>query len=54
VVELQEPGLFVVSGTTVRGKYVLHIVNTNHRSRREDFDLLVQEVIRLGLELETT
>jgi glutamate/tyrosine decarboxylase-like PLP-dependent enzyme len=54
VVELQEQGLVVVSGTTVKGKYVLHIVNTNHRSRREDFDLLVREVIRIGLELETT
>ncbi len=48
VVELQEQGLAVPSGTTIDNKYVLHIVNTNHRSRREDFELLVRETIRVG------
>jgi glutamate/tyrosine decarboxylase-like PLP-dependent enzyme len=48
VVELQEEGIAVPSGTTLNGRYVLHVANTNHRSRREDFDLLVREVIRLG------
>jgi aromatic-L-amino-acid decarboxylase len=48
VEELQEQGLAVVSGTRVREQYVLHVGITNHRSRREDFDLLVREVIRLG------
>ena len=48
VVELQEQGIAVPSGTTLNGKYVLHVANTNHRSRREDFDLLVREVVRLG------
>ena len=48
VIELQEQGIAVVSGTTIKGKYVLHVANTNHRSRREDFDLLVREVIRFG------
>jgi aromatic-L-amino-acid/L-tryptophan decarboxylase len=50
-VELQERGIAVPSGTTVSGRHVLRVGNTNHRSRREDFDLLVQEVIRLGGEL---
>jgi glutamate/tyrosine decarboxylase-like PLP-dependent enzyme len=50
LIELQESGLAVLSGTTIRGKYVLHVANTNHRSRREDFDALVREVIRLGRE----
>lgn len=50
-VELQERGLAVVSVTTIRGRCVLHMANTNHRSRREDFDALVQEVIQLGKEL---
>mgnify|MGYP000712382118 CR=1 FL=1 len=45
---LQEEGIAVPSGTTLNGRYVLHVANTNHRSRREDFDLLVREVIRLG------
>jgi glutamate/tyrosine decarboxylase-like PLP-dependent enzyme len=51
VVELQEQGVVVPSGTIVGGRYVVHVANTNHRSRREDFDLLVREVIRAGDEL---
>jgi glutamate/tyrosine decarboxylase-like PLP-dependent enzyme len=50
-VELQERGIAVPSVTTIRGKCVLHVGNTNHRSRREDFDVLVREVIRIGKEL---
>jgi glutamate/tyrosine decarboxylase-like PLP-dependent enzyme len=48
LVEMQESGLAAPSGTTIRGRYVLHVANTNHRSRREDFEFLVQEVVRLG------
>jgi glutamate/tyrosine decarboxylase-like PLP-dependent enzyme len=50
VVGLQEQGIAVVSGTTLRGRYCIHMANTNHRSRLEDFDLLVREVIRIGNE----
>jgi aromatic-L-amino-acid decarboxylase len=50
-IELQEEGIAVISGTTIKGKYVLHLANCNHRSRREDFDVLVREVIRIGKEL---
>jgi aromatic-L-amino-acid decarboxylase len=50
-VELQERGIAVPSATTIRGRCVLHVANTNHRTRREDFDVLVKEVIRLGGEL---
>jgi aromatic-L-amino-acid decarboxylase len=51
LVELQEQGIAVPSGTTIAGKYVLRVGHTNHRSRREDFDVLVGEVIRIGQEL---
>jgi aromatic-L-amino-acid decarboxylase len=51
LIELQERGIAVPSGTTIRGRFVLHVAHTNHRSRREDFDILVREVIRLGEEL---
>lgn len=50
-IELQEQGIAMPSTTTVRGKCVLHVVNTNHRSRREDFDVLVREAIRIGKDL---
>jgi aromatic-L-amino-acid/L-tryptophan decarboxylase len=53
VVELQEQGVVVTSGTVLRGSYAIHVANTNHRSRREDFDLLVGEVVRLGRKLAT-
>lgn len=49
--ELQEQGIAAPSSTTIRGKNVLHVAHTNHRSRREDFDILVREVIRIGKEL---
>jgi len=49
--ELQERGIAVPSGTLVRGRYVLHVANTNHRSRRADFDLLVEETLRAGEKL---
>lgn len=51
VVELQERGVAVPSGTRIRGRYAIRVANTNHRSRREDFDLLVRETIRIGEEL---
>ena len=50
--ELQESGLAVPSGTTLLGKFVLHVANTNHRTRRDDFDFLVREVVRLGKSLD--
>jgi glutamate/tyrosine decarboxylase-like PLP-dependent enzyme len=46
--ELQEEGIAVPSTVTIWGRKYLHIAITNHRSRKEDFDLLVREVIRVG------
>jgi glutamate/tyrosine decarboxylase-like PLP-dependent enzyme len=50
LVELQEAGIAVPSGTVLHGRYLLHVANTNHRTKRADFDLLVREVVRLGRE----
>jgi aromatic-L-amino-acid/L-tryptophan decarboxylase len=52
LVELQERGIAVPSGTRVRGRFALRVANTNHRTRREDFDALVDAVRRIGRELE--
>jgi aromatic-L-amino-acid decarboxylase len=49
--ELQERGIAVPSTVTLRGRNYLHVAVTNHRSRKEDFDLFVREVIRVGTEL---
>lgn len=54
VIELQEEGKAIPSLTKIRGRDVIHIANTNHRTRREDFDILVCEVIRLGKKISQT
>jgi glutamate/tyrosine decarboxylase-like PLP-dependent enzyme len=48
LIRLHESGIAVPSYTTLGGRYALRVAITNHRSRREDFDLLVREVIKLG------
>lgn len=49
--ELQEQGIAVPTGSTVRGHAVIHVAITNHRTRREDLALLARETVRLGREL---
>lgn len=53
LVRLHESGVAAPSYTVIRGKYAIRVCITNHRSRREDFDLLVDEVLRLGREMVT-
>lgn len=50
-IELQERGVAVPSIVTIKGKQYLHVAITNHRSRQEDLDLLVCEVLRIGKSL---
>jgi aromatic-L-amino-acid/L-tryptophan decarboxylase len=47
-VELQEQGIAIPSTVTIRGRKYIHVAITNHRSRREDFECLVREAIRIG------
>ena len=54
LIRLHESGAAVPSYTTLAGRYVLRVAITNHRSRWEDFDFLVEEVVRLGRELKDT
>jgi glutamate/tyrosine decarboxylase-like PLP-dependent enzyme len=51
LIRVQESGAAVVTGTMLKGKQAIRMCNVNHRTRREDFDLLVREVIRTGNEL---
>jgi aromatic-L-amino-acid decarboxylase len=53
LMRLHESGVAVPSYTTLAGKYAIRVANTNQRSRREDFQLLVDTVIKLGKEIET-
>ena len=50
VADLQERGIAAPSTTRVKGKLAIRVAITNHRSRREDFDLLVDSVIALAEE----
>ncbi len=52
LMRLQEQGIAVPSSTRLDGKFALRVANTNQRSRREDFELLVRESVRLGREIE--
>jgi glutamate/tyrosine decarboxylase-like PLP-dependent enzyme len=51
VARIQESGIAVPSTTTLRGKLSVRVCITNHRSRLEDFDLLVGALERVGAEL---
>jgi glutamate/tyrosine decarboxylase-like PLP-dependent enzyme len=49
--ELQEQGIAAPSYTTLNGQYCLRAAISNHRSRIEDFEMLVREVVELGRRL---
>ncbi len=51
VMSLQESGIAAPSTTKLNGKLAIRVNITNHRSVNADFDLLVEEVIKLGREL---
>jgi hypothetical protein len=51
LIRLHESGVAAPSYTTLKGQYALRAAITNHRSRLEDFDLMIQEVLRIGREL---
>jgi aromatic-L-amino-acid/L-tryptophan decarboxylase len=48
---VQERGIAVPSSTVLGGRFALRVAITNHRSRREDFDLFVEAVLAAGAEL---
>lgn len=51
MLRLQEEGIAAISDTTVRGEHCLRVAINNHRTRREDLELLVRETIRLGAKI---
>jgi aromatic-L-amino-acid decarboxylase len=51
LLRIQESGLAVPSGTIIDGKFAIRVAITNHRSKREDFDLLVKAVSKFGEEI---
>ncbi|HXM21582.1 MAG TPA: pyridoxal-dependent decarboxylase [Terriglobales bacterium] len=51
LLQLQESGVASPSSTILGGRFAIRVANVNHRSRREDFEYLISEVIRLGEEI---
>ena len=51
VIELQERGIAAPSTTRVHGRLAIRVNITNHRTRMEDLDLLVEHVLSIASEL---
>ena len=51
LIQLQEQGICAPSYTTLNGRYCLRVAIANHRSLRDDFDVLVREAVRIGQKL---
>lgn len=54
MLRMQEAGIAAVSDTTVKGRHCLRAAICNHRTRRSDLELLVEEVLRIGNDLRAT
>jgi aromatic-L-amino-acid decarboxylase len=51
LLRVHESGVAVPSYTTLDGKYALRVCITNHRTRRSDLDVMLEEVLRIGKDL---
>ena len=51
LVRLQTEGIAAPSSTLIDGRFSIRVAIVNHRSRRSDFELLVESSERLGDEL---
>jgi len=50
LLRLQEQGIAVPSSTVLGGRFAIRVAVTNHRSKLNDFEELVRQVVRLGRE----
>ena len=48
LMRLHEEGVATPSYTFLNGNYVIRVANTNHRSKKSDFESLVKNVLRIG------
>ncbi len=52
LMRLQEQGIASPSSTLLQGRYAIRLAIVNHRSRKEDFETLINETIRIGNEVK--
>lgn len=53
LVRLHEDGIAAPSYTRLGGRFTIRVCITNHRTREDDLDLLVEETVRLARQLST-
>jgi len=46
--DLNQRAFWMISDTTIKGKYMLRACNVNHRSKKQDFEFLISEVKKTG------
>ena len=46
--ELWKISQFMITDTTIKGKYMLRACNVNQRSKYSDFDILVERITSIG------
>lgn len=51
LMRLQEQGIASPSSTLLHGKYAIRVAIVNHRSRKEDFEVLIKQSIKIGNEV---
>lgn len=51
LIRVQESGVAVPSSTRIREAFALRVAITNHRSQRQDFEMLVQAIVACGQQL---
>ena len=52
LLQLQESGVAILTSTRIHGRFALRAAITNHRSRREDFELVSTKVQEIGRRLD--
>ena len=51
LLQIQETGLAVVSGSRIADRYVIRVACSNHRSRWEDFEALAEGIEKLSAQI---
>jgi hypothetical protein len=51
LMRLHEEAVATPSYTLLKGRYAIRVAHVNHRSRKSDFDALVEGVVRIGRDL---
>jgi len=54
LVRLQVSGIAVPSNARIDGRFALRVAHTNHRTRKEDLDLLLESVLEFGRSITST